>query len=131
MLDWTQHTDLRNFTEIETIVLELQRQFGQTLIDTAIAARAAGPRPRRSVRSLVSRRSPKGWGRGKRKGKLPECNAHIVKFASEDKFAMFVQHVGLDLPPALQQAERYFANLSEFHGSPWWSVGYGVFERRL
>ena len=41
MLDWTEQTARPNLTQIETIVLELRRQFGQTLAEQAIAAQAS------------------------------------------------------------------------------------------
>jgi hypothetical protein len=40
MLDWTEQTERPNLTQIETIVLELRRQFGKTLAENAIAAQA-------------------------------------------------------------------------------------------
>lgn len=40
MLDWTAQTERPNLTQIETIVLELRRQFGKTLAENAIAAQA-------------------------------------------------------------------------------------------
>jgi NADH pyrophosphatase NudC (nudix superfamily) len=40
MLDWTEQTARPNLTQIETIVLELRRQFGKTLAENAIAAQA-------------------------------------------------------------------------------------------
>jgi hypothetical protein len=40
MLDWTDQTERPNLTQIETIVLELRRQFGQGLAEHAIAAQA-------------------------------------------------------------------------------------------
>ncbi len=40
MLDWTEQTERPNLTQIETIVLELRRQFGKTLAEQAIAAQA-------------------------------------------------------------------------------------------
>ncbi len=39
-LDWTETTERPNLTQIETIVLELRRQFGQTLAENIIAAQA-------------------------------------------------------------------------------------------
>jgi hypothetical protein len=42
MLDWTEQTERPNLTQIETIVLELRRQFGKTLAENAIAAQATG-----------------------------------------------------------------------------------------
>lgn len=59
-----------------------------------------------------------GWRKGKKKGELPECNARIVKFAFQDKFALFVDQLHLELPEALKVAERYHENLSDFQGSP-------------
>jgi hypothetical protein len=38
MLNWTEQTERPNLTQIETIVLELRRQFGKTLAENAIAA---------------------------------------------------------------------------------------------
>jgi NADH pyrophosphatase NudC (nudix superfamily) len=40
MLDWTEHTERPNLTQIESIVLELRQQFGKTLAENAIAAQA-------------------------------------------------------------------------------------------
>ncbi len=40
MLDWTDTTERPNLTQIETIVLELRRQFGKSLAENAIAAQA-------------------------------------------------------------------------------------------
>jgi hypothetical protein len=40
MLDWTDQTERPNLTQIETIVLELRRQFGKSLAENAIAAQA-------------------------------------------------------------------------------------------
>ncbi len=39
-LDWTDLTERPNLTQIETIVLELRRQFGKTLAENMIAAQA-------------------------------------------------------------------------------------------
>ncbi len=39
-LDWTDATERPNLTQIETIVLELRRQFGKTLAENIIAAQA-------------------------------------------------------------------------------------------
>jgi len=59
-----------------------------------------------------------GWRKGKKKGELPECNSHIAKFALQEKFALFVEHSGLELPEVLKNADRYSENLSDLHGSP-------------
>lgn len=59
-----------------------------------------------------------GWRKGKKKGELPECNPRIVKFALQEKFALFVDHAHFELPDALNNAERIYENLSESHGSP-------------
>jgi uncharacterized protein with PIN domain len=40
-LDWTDTTERPNLTQIETIVLELRRQFGKTLAENMIAAQPA------------------------------------------------------------------------------------------
>lgn len=40
MLDWTEQTERPNLTQIETIVLELRRQFGKTLAENALVAQA-------------------------------------------------------------------------------------------
>lgn len=40
-LDWTDATARPNLTQIETIVLELRRQFGTSLAENMIAAQAA------------------------------------------------------------------------------------------
>jgi hypothetical protein len=40
MLAWTEQTERPNLTQIETIVLELRRQFGKSLAENAIAAQA-------------------------------------------------------------------------------------------
>lgn len=40
LLDWTEQTERPNLTQIETLVLELRRQFGKTLAEDAIAAQA-------------------------------------------------------------------------------------------
>jgi hypothetical protein len=40
ILNWTEQTERPNLTQIETIVLELRRQFGKTLAENAIAAQA-------------------------------------------------------------------------------------------
>ncbi len=40
-LDWTDATERPNLTQIETIVLELRRQFGKTLAENMIEAQAA------------------------------------------------------------------------------------------
>ncbi len=39
-LDWTDTTERPNLTQIETIVLELRRQFGKTLAENMIEAQA-------------------------------------------------------------------------------------------
>jgi hypothetical protein len=57
------------------------------------------------------------WRRGKKKGKLPECNARITKFALDPRFEAFILQTGIDLPDPLKNAEGY-ENLSESHGSP-------------
>lgn len=59
-----------------------------------------------------------GWRKGKKKGDLPECNSHIVKFAFQEKFAAFVSASNLELPEALKNAQHYDENLSERNGSP-------------
>src|SRR5581483_9151999 len=59
-----------------------------------------------------------GWRKGKKKGELPECHPRIVKFALQEKFALFVKHAQLELPEALRRAQHYDENLSESHGSP-------------
>lgn len=59
-----------------------------------------------------------GWRKGKKKGELPECNPRIVKFALQEKFALFVDQSQLELPEALKKAQRYDENLSESQGSP-------------
>src|SRR6266849_2795789 len=41
MLDWTEQTQRPNLTQIETIVLELRRQFGKALAEDAIAVQAS------------------------------------------------------------------------------------------
>ena len=40
LLDWTDQTERPNLTQIETLVLDLRRQFGKTLAENAIAAQA-------------------------------------------------------------------------------------------
>jgi hypothetical protein len=59
-----------------------------------------------------------GWRKGKRKGELPECNAHIKKYAFEPHFAEFVDKSGIKLPEALERAERYSENRWDNQGSP-------------
>ncbi len=60
-----------------------------------------------------------GWRKGKKKGELPDCNGHIVKFALEPHFAAFVDQSGIKLPVALEKAERQSdAYRSESQGSP-------------
>ncbi len=39
-LDWTETTERPNLTQIETLVLELRRQFGKALAENMIAAQA-------------------------------------------------------------------------------------------
>ena len=59
-----------------------------------------------------------GWRKGKKKGELPECNAHIAKFAFQEQFALFVAASSLELPDGLKNAQHYDENLSDSHGSP-------------
>lgn len=59
-----------------------------------------------------------GWRKGKKRGELPVCNSHIIKFALQEKFAAFIQQSGLEIPEALKKAECYSENLSSFQGSP-------------